>query len=290
MAPRCPFCDRRIRIKDVDFERDSVPCRACGKVVAFSSLPGVADNPALQRLMQRLGVGTGTLPGDVGALHDAAADVAAEPARPAPRPGSRRSRATASGVDIAQPPPGAWYRDDGVTLEVGAHTRSIGMAIFMTLISGFWCSITGVFAAFALGSVLAGLGIIASSSSGGAGGVAFGLFMLLFCTPFILIGLWMFWTALMSFAGREVVLIREDTLSHFTGIGPLGFRKRLSASAVRQVEEDVRISKTKNGTTTTKTIALYADAPKPHKFGAMLSEPRRQFMLAALSQVLTPDR
>lgn len=304
MAPRCPDCATRIRTRDVDFARDQATCRHCRRTMAFSALPGVGDNAALQRVMGRLGVpadsdkrtagrSAARSPGPSHASPPRPPPPTLAPPTPAPNPYAHPS--TAHQTHIASHPPvrvdplagpaGAWHVRRGDRDEIGATNRSVAGALGSTFIAVFWCSITGVFVVVGVRGMLGSLGLMGGGSGGGPG-LGFSLFMLLFVTPFVAIGLWLIWTAMLFLGGRELVTIRGDAVEHFSGIGPVGFRKRFAASAVTRIVEDVKVSRTKNGTTTTRTVAVYTDAPKPIKFGACLSAARRGWMVRTLQEAL----
>ncbi|MCA9287626.1 MAG: hypothetical protein KDA05_03525 [Phycisphaerales bacterium] len=302
MAPRCPDCATRIRARDVDFARDQATCRHCRRTMAYSALPGVVDNAAMQRVLGRLGPpggmggpGTDRAPAPLpNPRHHPPAPSLAQPS-PAPNPYATplpaRGTRGAAGAPVRIDPPaglaGVWHARLGDRDEIGATNRSIAGALGATFIAVFWCSITGVFVVVGVAGVLGALGLVNGAAVGGPG-LGFSLFMLLFVTPFVAIGLWLLWTALLFWGGREVVTIRGDAAEHFSGIGPVGFRKRFAASAVTRVAEDVKVSHGKNGTTTTRTVAIHTDAPKPIKFGACLNAARRGWMIRALQQALVP--
>ncbi len=52
--------------------------------------------------------------------------------------------AVPGGVDLANPPRGAWYRDEDGAVRVGALTRS-GAGMFLVVFAIFWNSITWFF-------------------------------------------------------------------------------------------------------------------------------------------------
>src|SRR5207253_8518559 len=59
------------------------------------------------------------------------------------------------GVDFARLPAGAWYRDSGMGVVIGATHRSLGTAFALLLFTLFWNGIVSVFVFLALNSTLA---------------------------------------------------------------------------------------------------------------------------------------
>lgn len=263
MAMRCPDCGGRIRGRDVDVSADRVTCRTCGKLMSFVAISGAAGSPA-------------------GARHAARPASMARPEGGTP---SVRERGGGPAADPTSAPSGAWFRDDGVMMEVGASTRSVGLGVVMLLLGAFWCSITGAFVVVSIVAILQGVGVVGGASSGSAS-LGTGVFMLLFSIPFVLVGCWMLYTSLMSFGGRVVVTLRGDDLAVFTGVGSMGRTRRVAASMIERVEEHISVRRSKNGTTTTRSILLAVPVGKGVKFGGMLADARRQFMLAILKQTI----
>lgn len=249
MSARCPDCGRRVRRRDIAAGRAA--CAGCGRVMSSLALSGTSGDAEGRGIPRQ--------------------------------PGSTLSPAVA--VDPGTPPKGVWFRDDGKTMELGASTRSLAAGIFMTVMGLFWCGITGLFVAFSITAILQGLGLV-SAASGRAGSLGAGLFMLLFSTPFVLVGVWMLWSAAMAVGGRVEVTLRGDDLDVFSGIGPVGRRRRVSATGVEGVIEEVRVTRTSRGTTTTRSILLTVPGTKGVRFGAGLRQERRDFVVGMLKRVL----
>jgi hypothetical protein len=187
--------------------------------------------------------------------------------------------------DPANPPRGAWSSDDGVEVRVAASTRSIGQAIFLFPVGLVWCAATSLFGAYAATSILQGLGLM-STAPGRAGSLGGGIFVLLWCAFFLAIGLWILWTAAMAIAGRVAVTRRGDDLDIFTGLGPIGRRRRLSAASVSGVIDHEHIIRTSRGATRRRVILLKVPGTEGVMFGAALSRRRREFMVEKLQQAL----
>jgi hypothetical protein len=127
----------------------------------------------------------------------------------------------------------------------------------------------------------------APNMNGSPMGVGITLFLWIFLTPFIVIGLVMIGAFLSCLAGRTEVRINNANGVVFTGIGALGYRRRFDATAVK----DVRISdqqwRDSDGDRRRKTcMVIDTREGKQVKLGSMLTEERRKFLAGALRKVL----
>ena len=98
------------------------------------------------------------------------------------------------GVDLNCPPPGTWYRDNGLSAVVGATHRSSSAVMGLLCISLFWNGIVSVFVLFAFSATLRLLSApipawLPSPKNAGNMGWGITIFLWLFLTPFIVIGL-----------------------------------------------------------------------------------------------------
>jgi len=167
-------------------------------------------------------------------------------------------------VDLNQPPAGVWFEREMAGFTIGSTTRSAA-AFFLV---PFMC----VWSGFSLG------GIYGSQIINGQ----FNLFLSLFGIPFV-IGTLVFGSiALMTVCGRVVVSVDRDDGQVFQGVGPLGWRKRFQWSDIRTVEE-VALGYRYSGQNG-PAIALIGTTRL--KFGSMLRDSRRFFVLQALRQML----
>lgn len=194
-----------------------------------------------------------------------------------------------SGVDLNRPPAGAWSRNDGSAIVIGATHRSIATALGALFISLFWNGIVSVFVCIALAGTLYHMGISLPrwfpnpDTKGNQMPLGLVIFLWLFLTPFILIGLTMIATFFSSLFGRTEVRIQNSEGNVFVGVGPIGSRKRFDARAVKEV----RFEDTYSRNNTTKTnIVIETSAGKLIKFGSMLNDERRKFVAAAVSKAL----
>jgi hypothetical protein len=192
-------------------------------------------------------------------------------------------------VDLNRPPKGAWYVSNGGGMVIGATNRNLGMAFGTLFFTLFWNGIVSVFVSIVISGTLHNLHVSlpawfpAPKMNGGDMTWGMTLFMWLFLTPFIAIGLFMASLCLSSLFGCTEVKIENTRGTIFTGVGPLGWKRKFDASQVR----DVRINQSfnRNGQQTSVLLIELRDG-KQMKLGSLLSNERRQFFLGALRRTL----
>jgi hypothetical protein len=196
-------------------------------------------------------------------------------------------------INLSHPPAGAWYTNDGTGLVVGATHRSLGSAIAALAISLFWNGIVSVFVLVAIAGTLRNLGIRmpdwfpAPVMNDSPMSVGMTIFLWIFLTPFIAIGLVMIGTFLSCLAGRTEVRINNAEGVVFTGVGVLGYRRRFDASAVKEVRIDDKQWRDSDGDRRSKTcIVIETREGKLVKLGSMLTEERRKFVAGAVRKSL----
>ncbi len=162
--------------------------------------------------------------------------------------------------DSRTPPSGAWFREmppGGFT--VGVSTRS-PVAFFLV---PFMC----VWSGFSLG------GIYGTQFHKGQ----FNFGMSLFGIPFILGTLLFGSIAVMSVCGKVTVTVEGDNGVIFTGVGPIGWRRRFNwrnVSAIRRSE--------KYGNRGSVSHQITLEGEKRLNFAAGVKDDRLDFMLATL--------
>jgi hypothetical protein len=196
-------------------------------------------------------------------------------------------------VDLSRPPPGTWFRRDSVATVVGATHRSSGQAFGLLLFCLFWNGIVSVFVLLAIASTLqhAGIGVPAwfpsPTSHGKMLPLGMTLFLWLFLTPFVGIGVAMLAAFLSCLAGRTELRVEGNNGCLFTGIGPLSFRKRFSASEVQEVRiEEKRWQSSEGNPRQNTQILIDLASGKAIKFGSMLTKERRAFVAGAVRRIL----
>jgi len=192
-------------------------------------------------------------------------------------------------VDLYQPPQGCWHSPTGMGELVGATHRSLLMALPLLGVALFWNGIVSVFVSVALASTLNLLGapvpewFPAPRMNGETMGTGMTLFLWLFLTPFIVIGLGMIGAFLSCLAGKTEVNVDRGMVTIATGIGPVRWNRRFQATDLKEI----RIEETNqnNGGRKTEIIAELHNG-KRIKFGSMLREERRRFMAAAADKII----
>jgi hypothetical protein len=198
-----------------------------------------------------------------------------------------------AGIDLSHPPAGAWHHSDGTGVVIGATHRSLGTAIGLLAFSLFWNGIVSVFVLVAIAGTLRNLGVRvpdwfpAPVMNGSPMSVGMTIFLWIFLTPFILIGLAMIGAFLSCLAGQTEVRISNAEGVVFTGIGTLGYRRRFDASAVKDVRLDDKQWRDSDGGRQRKTyIVIETREGKLVKLGSMLTEERRKYVAGAVRKVL----
>jgi len=195
-------------------------------------------------------------------------------------------------VDLSRPPEGTWFQRDLDGMVLGATNRSFGQAFGLLFFALFWNGIVSVFVMLAVASTLHHLGVAlpgwfpAPFSKPGNIPVVMTLFLWLFLTPFIAIGLFMFSAFLNCLAGRTEIRLSGGQGIIFSGVGPLGFRNRFAAADVRDVRIDDRPWRNSNGRSRRSAQILIDTEHKPITFGSMLAPERRRFLAGALKKEL----
>ena len=193
-------------------------------------------------------------------------------------------------VDFRRPPAGAWYSSDNRGMIAGATHRSLGMALGLLAVSLFWNGIVSVFVLASIDSTLRHLGITPPHWFPAPKineGVGMTIFLWIFLTPFIVVGLCMIGGFLSSLMGRTEVRVRNAQGEVFVGIGPIGYRRKFEASGVKDVRIDDQQWRDSDGDKRRKTaIVIETRAGKVVKFGSMLTEGRRKFVAAAARSAL----
>jgi hypothetical protein len=193
-------------------------------------------------------------------------------------------------VDVSRPPSGTWFQREGNGVVIGATNRALGQAFALLLFCLFWNGIVSVFVSMAAASTLHHLGVplprFFPVPKGGLMPVGMNIFLWLFLTPFIAIGLVMLGSFLSCLAGKTEARIQASEGTLFTGIGSLGFRKRFSISQVKDVRIEDRRWRDSDGDSRRNTQIIIETEEKSLKLGSMLSPERRRFLAGALKREL----
>ncbi len=197
------------------------------------------------------------------------------------------------GVDFNRPPLGIRCNTQGDRLTICATHRSLGAAIGTLAVALFWNGIVSVFVLLVLASTLKLLGVPlpngfpAPDMNGSPMSLGMTLFMWLFLTPFIVIGVAMIGVFFMSLGGRTDIRIDSSEGVVFTGVGPLGSRRRFLTSQVSDVRIEDKQWRDSDGDRQRKTcIVIEMQGGKLIRLCSTLSEERRKFVGALLHQAL----
>jgi hypothetical protein len=167
--------------------------------------------------------------------------------------------------DVASPPNGAWFKNTGDGVTIGATTRS-WMALFLF---PFTCAWSGA----AVG------GIYGRQISSGRFDPASSLFGL----PFLLGSVFLIAYCAMMIRGKVEISQRGDSLAIFTRVGRLGWTRRYSSSDFRSARED---SRRNAWNWSNQGVLIVLEGKRRVAFGSMLNEERRYFVLSAFRKLL----
>ena len=192
-------------------------------------------------------------------------------------------------LDLQHPPQGSWYVSNGGGTVIGASTRSLGMAIGALFFALFWNGLLSIFIVVAIAGTLHNLHLSvpvwfpAPKMNGGDMSLGNTLFLWLFLTPFIAVGLLVAGRCLTCLFGYTEVRIESMRTTLFTGIGSLGWKRTLDTSQVK----DVRLYE-KRSTESNNNVSILIEtrAGKEFKLGSTLTNERRLFVLGALRRAL----
>lgn len=204
-----------------------------------------------------------------------------------------------SNLDLRRSPKGTWHSSGGLGSVVGATHRSIGTALGALAFSLFWNGIVSVFVFLAISATLALLGVSVPDwfptpkMNGGPMTAGVTIFLWLFLTPFIVVGLAMTGAFLSALAGRTEVRLNALSGVIFTGIGPIGWRRRFKPDQVMDVRIEHNVPSRRwqgsDGDSHSKrTILIELQDGRQIKFGSSLREDRMTFVAAVTRKLLLP--
>lgn len=241
----CPACRATIAVADINIEQGVALCRACGRLSRLTDIVAQSEvaDPSL----------------------------------------------------AADPPPGCRWYQDGMATVLVATTRSVGGASFILLFSLFWNGIVSIFVLIAAAGLYTNLvGPLPSwfpapangqgSSGGGGALMSLGetLFLCIFLTPFILVGVGSFLAVLHCLFGRLEVRLLGDEGQVRNAVGPLSWKRKFNAAEVTRISEG-QTPYTQNGRT---RPLIVIEADRTIRFGSGLTSRRRNWMMAALHALL----
>lgn len=189
-----------------------------------------------------------------------------------------------------QPPGGCRVDNLGDRVELVASSRG-GHGCFFVVFATIWNGITSVFVLMLVASVFRHMGGTLPSWLQGIQGnasplnmsVGMTIFMGVFLTPFVLIGLGTGFLALVGIAGRYVITLRGDEGLISLGVGPLRWNRRFDAGRV----STVRVGAGEMTSNNRNVDAIHLEGgPRKVTFGHFLRDDRRRWMAGVLRTML----
>jgi len=187
-------------------------------------------------------------------------------------------------------PSGCVLRDVGLWTSVGASARNLLPALYVLFLAVFWIGLVSVFVWVALantfrlatGSVPAWLGSGQVPQFGSS--MSELAILWLFLTPFIVSGVAIIFAVFTMLVGHVAVRIRQDRAFAFTGVGPVGWKRRFNAVNV----SSVRIGETtwQWNRRTKPAIVITCHDGTAVRLGTVLADERRQWMAKVLRELL----
>lgn len=165
-----------------------------------------------------------------------------------------------SQASLNDPPKGAWLTRTPKEAVIGATTRSKS-AFFIVPFALVW-------AGGSLG------GIYGTQIASGE----FNILLCLFGVPFLIGSIFLTGMALMTMFGKVELRFDYNGDRIFTGIGMLGWTRKFDLSEVESIKEDLSAQRSNNG----NQLCIVMEGKRRIRFGSMLSDDRRYFMINAL--------
>lgn len=199
-----------------------------------------------------------------------------------------------AGVVFDRPPRGCVSEDDGRRQSVRVHRGGgLGMVAGLAFMCIFWNGITSVFVLICLASSLGHAGVAVPAwfpspeMNDAPMSLGMTLFLWVFLTPFILIGLTLLGTVLVAAVGRVAVAFTADDGSVFIGVGPIGWRRRFDPRKVTAVK--IGESRWQSNDQHQPVVVMQLKDGRKLRLGSMLSEDRRAWLAMELRRVLVDD-
>ena len=190
--------------------------------------------------------------------------------------------------EVVNDPPRGCTLNSGIDgTEIRVSLRSFGGFLGALFICLFWNGITGLFVLIAVAGLYTNLvGPIPAwfpvPTMDAPMSLGMTLFLCLFLTPFVTIGLAMLGAVLLCMMGSTLIRIGRDQAFVRTGIGPIGWTKRFDPRKVRSIGTD-RTKWQQNGE---HKELIQIEADKTIRFGSGMSEAKRDWLIAVLRRLL----
>ena len=191
---------------------------------------------------------------------------------------------------LDRPPKGCEILHLGGEVLVRASLRSLPGVAGSLFFALFWNGITSIFVLIAVAGLYANLigplpEAFPAPDIDDDMTLGMTLFLCLFLTPFVVVGLGMVGAVLLNLLGRVEVRIGEGEGVVRTGVGFVTWNRRFDPNQVRHVETGVTPWQTNDRHS--PLIVIKTD--RHIKFGSLLREERREWLQSALRAILTSD-
>ena len=187
---------------------------------------------------------------------------------------------------INDPPPGCSMVNQFDAMVIRVSLRSFSGFLGALFVCLFWNGITGIFVLIALAGLYTNIvgplpAWFPAPDFDDQMGLGMSLFLCLFLTPFVLIGLAMLGAVLLAMAGSLLVRVGGDWATVKTGVGPIGYTRRFDPRKVQRVSTGR--TKWKSNDQTKPLIEIEAD--RTVRFAAGLEEAKRDWLIAVLRRL-----
>lgn len=192
---------------------------------------------------------------------------------------------------LAHPPRGCTIEEGDGEFYVEASLRSVGGFLGALVFCLFWNGIVSVFVLIAISGLYRNLigplpAWFPAPKMDGGDSLGMSLFLCVFLIPFVTVGAVMIGAVLTAGFGEIHAVIREEIVLIRTGIGRLAWTKRFDPQQYRQLT--ITTTGWQKNNQPNEAIEIIAD--ETVQFGSMLTPERRQWMAAALKEMLSKPR
>jgi hypothetical protein len=188
---------------------------------------------------------------------------------------------------VNDPPSGCSLHNDIDATVIRVSLRSFSGFLGALFFCLFWNGITGVFVLIALAGLYTNLvgplpAWFPAPDFDDGMGLGMTLFLCVFLTPFVTIGLMMLGVVLMCMMGSLVIRIGRDLATVKTGIGPVGWTRRFNPRQFRSIKS----GQTKWQQNGEHKQLIEIEAYRTVRFASGLSEAKRDWIIAVLRRLL----
>ncbi|HMO13640.1 MAG TPA: hypothetical protein PKD64_04250 [Pirellulaceae bacterium] len=244
-APRCPACDQELTAEEINIKEGVGLCPSCGKLSRLSELNHGPQS--MEEMLDNPPQGCSVTPWGQGAV-----------------------------VRVSSRSVGGFFAAAGFAL----FWNGIVSIFVLIAVAGLYTNLVGPLPEWFPSPVGSEAGKV--EAEGSLPGLGMTLFLCVFLIPFVLVGMFMVWTALFCLFG--ITKVSLDALESYvsTGIGFLSWKRRFDANQVREILITEPISHSEGRST--KVVEIRAD--KTIKFGSGLSAEKQAWTVAVMNAML----